>query len=95
MAQDESTEPKATEQFRAQTTAVRDDLGKLGRLAKDAAREKFGEAREAATDYYEQGRKRVGDYETQLVDYVRMKPLKSVLIAAGIGALIGILASRR
>ncbi|MHC4993205.1 MAG: ElaB/YgaM/YqjD family protein [Planctomycetota bacterium] len=33
--------------------------------------------------------------ETQLVDYVRTKPLKSILIAAGVGALFGLLISRR
>jgi ElaB/YqjD/DUF883 family membrane-anchored ribosome-binding protein len=95
MTENEATEPRATDQLRAQTGAVKEDLGKLGRLAKDAAREKLGDARETATEYYQHGRRRAGEVEAQLVDYVRTKPLKSVLIAAGIGALIGILASRR
>ena len=85
----------AAEQLRQQTGAVREDLGELGRLAKQAAKEKLDEAREAAADYYGQGRKKADELETQLADYVRAKPLKSVLIAAGIGALLGILVSRR
>ena len=89
------TTTSAREQLRSHTETVRDDIGQLGRLAKSAAREKLDEARVAAADYYEQGRKRAGEYETQVVDYVRTKPLKSILIAAGVGALLGILISRR
>jgi len=83
------------EQLRSQTEAVREDLGQLGRLAKQAAREKLDEAREAAADYYDHTRKKADEFETQLADYVRTKPLKSILIAAGVGALFGILISRR
>lgn len=85
----------ATDQLRAHGETVREDLGQLGRLAKTAAKEKMGEARGVATDYYGQGRKKAGELETQVVDYVRTKPLKSVIIAAGVGALLGILMSRR
>jgi ElaB/YqjD/DUF883 family membrane-anchored ribosome-binding protein len=87
--------PSATEQLRSQTETVRDDLSELGRLAKGAAREKLGEARGVASDYYGHGRKKAEELESQLVDYVRTKPLKSILIAAGVGALFGLLISRR
>ena len=87
--------PSAAEQLRSQAGTVAEDLGQLGKLAKDATKEKLGEAREVAADYFEKGRVKAGELETQLTDYVRAKPLKSVLIAAGIGALLGILVSRR
>ena len=87
--------PSATDQLRAHGETVREDLGQLGRLARSAAREKLGEARGAAADYYDQGRKKASEFESQVVDYVRTKPLKSVIIAAGVGALLGILMSRR
>ena len=90
-----ATTPSATDQLRAHGETVREDLGQLGRLAKSAAREKLGEARGVAADYYGEGRKKAGELETQVVDYVRTKPLKSVIIAAGVGALLGILMSRR
>lgn len=94
----EANDPGAAstaEQLRHQTGAVRDDLGQLGRLAKQAAKEKLDEARGAAADYYDHGRKKADELETQMADYVRTKPLKSILIAAGVGALFGILISRR
>ena len=90
-----AAEVSTTERLRQQTGAVREDLGELGRLAKQAAREKIDEARETAADYYDQGRKKADELEDQLADYVRAKPLKSILIAAGVGALFGILISRR
>lgn len=85
----------AASQLRSQSETVREDLGQLGRLAKDAAKEKLGDARVAAADYYEHGRKKAGELENQVADYVRTKPLKSILIAAGVGALVGLLLSRR
>lgn len=97
MTNEKSGKPsaKASEQLRSQAGTVAEDIGQLGKLAKNATREKLGEAREVAADYYEKGRVKAGELETQLTDYVRAKPLKSVLIAAGVGALLGILASRR
>jgi ElaB/YqjD/DUF883 family membrane-anchored ribosome-binding protein len=89
------TTQSATDQLRAHSGTVREDLNQLGRLAKGAAREKLGEARDVAGEYYDTGRKKAEEFETQLVDYVRTKPLKSVLIAAGVGALFGLLISRR
>jgi ElaB/YqjD/DUF883 family membrane-anchored ribosome-binding protein len=85
----------ATEQLRAQAGTVREDLGQLGRLAKDATREKVGDARAFASDYYDKGRAKAEQLEAQLVDQIRAKPLKSILIAAGIGALFGFLVTRR
>ncbi len=97
MTNEKSDKPStsAAEQLRSQAGTVAEDLGQLGRLAKDATKEKLGEAREIAAGYYEKGRIKAGEMESQLTDYVRAKPLKSVLIAAGIGALLGILVSRR
>ena len=85
----------ATEQLREQAGTVREDLGRLGHLAKDATREKVGDAREKASVYYDKGRAKAEQLEAQLVDQIRSKPLKSILIAAGIGALFGLLITRR
>lgn len=86
---------KATERLRDQTSTVAEDLRELGRLTKDAAKEKLGEARQVASDYYEQGRERVGELEQQVEGYVRQRPMTAILIAAGAGALLGFLLSRR
>jgi len=87
--------PSTTEQLKEQAGVVREDLGQLGRLAKDATREKLGDAKEKAADYYDKGRIKAEQLEEQLVDHIRKKPLQSVLIAAGIGALFGLLITRR
>ena len=83
------------DRLREQSRNVRADLQDLGRLAKDATVEKVGEARQAAAEYYEKGAERAGDLERELTDYVRRYPLRSLGIAAGVGALIGLLARRR
>jgi len=85
----------ATEKLRTQAGTVREEVGQLGRLAKDATREKLGDARVTASDYYDKGRAKAEQVEAQLVDQIRAKPLKSILIAAGIGALFGLLITRR
>ncbi|MFQ5670939.1 MAG: YqjD family protein [Acidobacteriota bacterium] len=85
----------AASRLRDHTKAVGDDLRTLGHLAKDAAQEKLEEARQAASGYYDEGVEKATDLEGQLVKYVRDKPLKSVLIAAGAGILVGILWGRR
>ncbi len=97
---------RKTAQLREQTETVREDIRKLGHLAKDAAQEKLDEARARAneayergraraTEAYERGREKATEVEEQVVEYIRAKPLKSVLIAAGVGAFVGILFARR
>jgi ElaB/YqjD/DUF883 family membrane-anchored ribosome-binding protein len=85
----------ATSQLRDQTETVREDIRKLGRIARDAAHEKLDEARHTASDYVEQGREKAEQLEDQLVEYVREKPVKSMLIAAGLGIFVGILWAKR
>jgi ElaB/YqjD/DUF883 family membrane-anchored ribosome-binding protein len=84
-----------TEKLRTQAGTVRDEVGQLGRLAKDATRERLGDARVSAADYYDKGRAKAEQVEAQVVDQIRAKPLQSILIAAGIGALFGLLITRR
>jgi ElaB/YqjD/DUF883 family membrane-anchored ribosome-binding protein len=91
----EKQDNSATEKLRTQAGTVRDEVGQLGRLAKDATREKLGDARVTAADYYDKGRAKAEQVEAQLVDQIRAKPLQSILIAAGIGALFGLLITRR
>jgi ElaB/YqjD/DUF883 family membrane-anchored ribosome-binding protein len=59
--------------------------------ADDAAQEKFNEMRDQASEYYEQGRQRAMEWEHSLEDYVQQQPIKALLIAAGVGAMLGFL----
>lgn len=85
----------STDELRQHAKAVREDLGQLGRAATNVAHEKLGEAKRYADENLEQGKQKASEIEDQLEEYIRNKPLKSVLIAAGAGALIGYLLGRK
>ena len=63
----------------------------LGENVRDAASEKFDQLRQQANDYYQEGRERAREWEQGLEQYVQEKPIQSLLIAAGVGMLLGIL----
>jgi ElaB/YqjD/DUF883 family membrane-anchored ribosome-binding protein len=92
---DKDSSTRASDQLREKTSAIRDDLRDLGRLTREAAQEKLGEVRQVADDYLGQGRKKAAELEDRVESYVREKPLQSVLIAAGVGVLLGFLLRRR
>ncbi|MDB5297471.1 MAG: hypothetical protein JWO31_3454 [Phycisphaerales bacterium] len=66
---------------------------KAGQL-KDQASAMYDQGKEQAQQYYDQGKAALGQYEESLESYIREKPLQSVLIAAGVGAVLGILMKR-
>jgi len=69
-------------------------LRDLGGQVRDQATQRYEQLRDQATDYYEQGRQRAQEWEKSLEDYVHEKPLQAVLIAAGVGMLLGVLWKR-
>ena len=75
--------------LRRQAREVSKDLQELGGAASDAAQEKLGQVSENASEYYEQGRDKVHDVVCTFEQFVRQQPFKSVLIAAGVGWLLG------
>ena len=73
-----------------------------GEQLRSAAKEQVEHLRENAEEYYEQGRQMAGEYYDQgrqkamewseeVENYVREQPMKSVLIAAGVGLVLGFL----
>jgi ElaB/YqjD/DUF883 family membrane-anchored ribosome-binding protein len=73
---------------------VQQNIREMGGQLRDAATEKYGQLRDQAEEYYETGRQRAMEIEQSLEDYVRDKPIQSLLIAAGVGMLLGILWKR-
>jgi ElaB/YqjD/DUF883 family membrane-anchored ribosome-binding protein len=73
---------------------LQQNIRDMGNQVRDAAQEKFDQLRDQASEYYEQGRERAREWEQSLESYVQDQPLKSLLIAAGIGTLIGFLYRR-
>jgi ElaB/YqjD/DUF883 family membrane-anchored ribosome-binding protein len=61
---------------------------------KDRAQELYDQGLQQANELYEQGRARFQDIEQSLEEYVREKPVQSVLIAAGVGLALGLLLRR-
>jgi len=57
--------------------------------------ERAGEVREQAEQKMKQARKQLGEAKESLTDYIAEHPIKSVLIAAGIGLVIGKMMSHR
>ena len=72
-----------------QAGEVKEDLQEMGGILRDAAQEKFGHMRENASEYYDQGRDKVRDVVYTIEQFLRQQPFKSVLIAAGVGWLLG------
>jgi len=90
----ETAEQTASQQLTDKAGQVRENIRDIGSVAKDAAREKVQDLRDQAGEYYEQGRQRVTEMEDSIETYVRDQPIKSLLMAAGAGLLLGILWKR-
>jgi ElaB/YqjD/DUF883 family membrane-anchored ribosome-binding protein len=58
---------------------------------RDTAQELSTQVQEVATAYYTQGRQRALAFERTLEERVRAKPFKALLMAGGLGLLLGLL----
>jgi ElaB/YqjD/DUF883 family membrane-anchored ribosome-binding protein len=65
------------------------------RRGTERARERYGEVAETARERYTQVREKSGELSRDLTFYVRDNPGRSVMIAAGVGFLVGLLVRRR
>lgn len=81
-------------QMRETAQQVQENLRNLGSQVRDQANQQYGQLRDQATQYYEQGRQRATEMEQSLEQYVHEKPIQSLLIAAGVGMLLGVLWKR-
>jgi len=78
-----------TRQQSQQAGGAAQSLRDMGRQVKETAHEKLQNLRETASEYYEQGREKAMEWEQNFENYVREQPIKSVLIAAGVGLVLG------
>jgi len=78
-----------------QAKEVTEDLERMGETVRDAAQEKLGQVGEKASEYCEQGRDKVHGAACACEQFLRERPLASVLMAAGIGWLLGRFWKRR
>jgi ElaB/YqjD/DUF883 family membrane-anchored ribosome-binding protein len=77
-----------------QAQQVGQNLRDLGSQVRDQAQQKYSELSDQAREYYQQGREKAQEWEQGLESYIQEKPLQAVLIAAGVGVLLGLLWKR-
>ncbi|MBC8107011.1 MAG: DUF883 domain-containing protein [Anaerolineae bacterium] len=73
---------------------VKENIRDMGGQVRDAATEQYTNLRNQATEYFQEGRERAQEWEQSIETYVQEKPIQSILIAAGVGMLLGILWKR-
>lgn len=73
---------------------VRDQATEKYSQVRDQATEKYNQLRDQATNYYDQGRERATEWEQNLETYIHEKPIQAVMMAAGVGVLLGLLWKR-
>jgi ElaB/YqjD/DUF883 family membrane-anchored ribosome-binding protein len=88
------TNQGVTSQLKDKATEVASSLRDMGSQVRDTATEQYQAARDTAAEYYQAGRDKAVQWEEQLETYVREQPLKSLLIAAGVGVVLGVIWKR-
>ena len=73
------------------TAERREWMQEAGQEMSDKVHEMTRQGQEVAAEYYQQGREQVLVWQRQLEHQVREKPIQSLLMAAGIGLLFGLL----
>lgn len=79
----------STDRLVDQARKTTQDFQEMGGIARDVAQEKLRDLQDTASDYYEQGREKVQHMEQSFEELIREHPVKAVLIATGIGLLLG------
>ena len=82
------------EGIRESAAQVGENIRNIGSQVRDQATQQYEQLRQQAGDYYEQGRQRAMEMEQSLEQYVQEKPIQALLMAAGVGLLLGILWKR-
>ncbi len=80
---------KTSDQLGKQAKEVAEDLQEMGETVRDAAQKKVEQVGEAASEYCAQGRDKVHGVACACEQFLRQKPLTSLLLAAGVGWLFG------
>lgn len=97
--------PRSAEDLAADIEQLKADIAKLTELLQETGQHSYGAARRAAAEGVDQLkaqgeaameslRASANDFERQISDSVREKPMTSLAIAAGVGYLFALLARR-
>jgi ElaB/YqjD/DUF883 family membrane-anchored ribosome-binding protein len=92
MSQMDNPQQQGTgEGLREKGEQIRSAAQKQAEQLRQNAGEYYEQGRQMAGEYYEQGRQKAMEWSEELEHYVREQPMKSVLIAAGVGMVLGFL----
>jgi ElaB/YqjD/DUF883 family membrane-anchored ribosome-binding protein len=94
MSRAESNPAGKGEGIRDTASQVQQNLRDMGGQVREAATDQYNQLRDQAQQYFEDGRVRAQEWEQSIEQYVHEKPIQSLLIAAGVGVLLGILWKR-
>lgn len=83
--------PRSQEMLRDKVAETRDNLADMAHLAKETVQDKFHDLKDKASEKYGEGKQKVQEFEETVARRVREAPMKSVLIAAGVGLVLGFL----
>lgn len=86
---------EASEQITQKAAHMREDLADIQSAAKDLAQEQIEHLRGAASEYLDQGREKARELSETLEHRIREQPVRSVMMAAGAGVVLGLLFARR
>lgn len=73
------------------SSCIAENLQEIGRLTKKAALQSFRTIRKDAQNYIEQGQSELKDAEKKFKKNIQQYPIRSIMIAAGIGLGLGLL----
>lgn len=96
--QSKSQAPKSSgsgRSFSEQSAKTMEDVHELGRIAVDKAGDAATSLREKGSDALEAGKEKAKSLKSGFDNVVAEHPMKSVLIALGVGAVIGYSLRRR
>ncbi len=85
----------AGEDLKDKASRLKDHVGQTATLAKDVACEGIKTAKETASAMYQATVDQAARMKDSTEGYVRDNPIKTVLLAAGVGAIVGLLFARR
>lgn len=73
---------------------IGDDVRELAHVTRDAANEQLARARDEGEKKLGEAKDQLVQYEEELVRQVRLHPMRSVLISAGVGLALGLVFRR-
>lgn len=86
-----ATPASTYDEVRNRAADVGENVRDLASNAKEMARETIHRVKDSAADAYRQGKDRAARWQDDLETTIREKPLTSILIAAGVGLVVGFL----